>query len=385
MTNSTRMSADERGELRQTARRILAERSPIARVRELLDDPVGYDPGLHAELIELGWSGMHLPEAIGGYGASFVDTSPVVTELGRALTGGPLVSSSLIAASAFALSPNAALAASTVPSLVDGSRTATVAVAGASGHYSAAALGPCWRSAGAGVVVDGDARFVLDAAAADTFVVFAGGDDGVIVMLVDRSQPGVSVEPVATIDQTRRSATVRFDGVAVADSMLLAEPADGARLLADVVDVGAAAVALDSFGVAEVVVERTAEYVKQRFQFGRSIGSFQAIKHRLADAVLLVETSRVAIDNAAAAIALTDRSMSPRDRVIAVATAKAYAGDAAVKICGDSLQSHGGIGFTWEHDTHLYLKRAMLNQAVFGTSSWHRRRVADQVLPSRHA
>ncbi|HUF99219.1 MAG TPA: acyl-CoA dehydrogenase family protein, partial [Ilumatobacter sp.] len=176
-------------------------------------------------------------------------------------------------------------------------------------------------------------------------------------------------------------AEVALNEVRVPAAALLAEPSDGAALLSSVVDVGATAMALDSFGIAEVVVERTAEYVKQRYQFGRSIGSFQAIKHRLADDVLLVETSRVAVDNAAAAVAGGEEPIAVRERVIAVGTAKAYVCDAAVTICGDSLQSHGGIGFTWEHDTHLYFKRAMLNQALFGSSRWHRHRVADEVLP----
>ena len=383
--SDVRMSAAERNELQQTARRVLAERAPMGRVRELLDDDLGHDPTLFSALVELGWTGMHLPETAGGSGVAFADTAVVISELGRAVTGGPLVSSAIIAAGALALSASADQSALLLPSIIDGSVIATVALAGQGGHCSAASVGPTWRPAvGGGVTLDGEATFVLDAAAADVMVVFARGEGGVVAALVDRAHPGITITPTATLDQTRRPATVRFDGVEVSASSMLAGPhngpRDGAALLAAVVDIGATAMALDSFGIAEIVVERTAEYVKQRFQFGRSIGSFQAIKHRLADDVLLVETSRVAVDNAAAAVDL-GAGTSVRERVIAVATAKAYVCDAAVTICGDSLQSHGGIGFTWEHDTHLYFKRAMLNQALFGTSRWHRHRVADEVLP----
>jgi alkylation response protein AidB-like acyl-CoA dehydrogenase len=379
---SVRMSADERTELQQTARRVLAERAPMNHVRELLDDGLGHDPTLFSTFVQLGWTGMHLPGAVGGSGVAFADTAVVVSELGRAVTAGPLVSSAVIAAGALMMSSNGDVGSALLPAIIAGSIIATVAVAGKGGHCSAASVGPLWRpAAGGGVTIDGEATFVLDAASADVLVVFARGEGGVVAALVDRSHPGVTVTPRTTLDQTRRPATVHFDGVDVSASSLLAEPRDGAPLLAAVVDIGATAMALDSFGIAEVVVERTAEYVKQRFQFGRSIGSFQAIKHRLADDVLLVETSRVAVDNAASAVDLGAAGTSAGERVIAVATAKAYVCDAAVTICGDSLQSHGGIGFTWEHDTHLYFKRAMLNQALFGTSGWHRHRVADEVLP----
>ena len=381
--NENRMNTAERDELQQTARRILAERAPIERVRSLLDDDLGHDSQLHRDMLDLGWSAMHLPEPFGGFGASFADTSVVVSELGRALTGGPLMPSAVVAAGALVLAPNRALCASILPALIDGSSLATVAIAGASGHFGEKSLGVRWQAGRRGsMTLDGVATFVQEASLADRFVVFAGNERGVIAAVVERSQPGISVEPVRALDQTRRLASVTFDHVEVGVESLLAESTDGGALLRSVVDIGATVMALDSFGLAEVVVERTADYVKQRFQFGRSIGSFQAIKHRLADAVLLVETSRVAAYSAAAAVDMCGPSMSVRDRVVAVATAKAYVCDAAVKICGDSLQSHGGIGFTWEHDTHLYLKRAMLNQALFGTSSWHRRRVADEVLPA---
>ncbi|MCU1389589.1 MAG: putative acyl-CoA dehydrogenase [Ilumatobacteraceae bacterium] len=375
------MSSIERAELCQTARRVLVDRAPMGRVRALLDDPLGHDPVLYADLVRLGWTGIHVPDASGGSDGLFADVAGVLTELGRAVTATPLVSSAIIAANALVLAPNTVAAATVVPRIVDGTLMATVAFAGPGGHCSAATVGPRWTAgADGGVVIDGEATFVLDAAAADVLVVFAAGEDGIIAAVVDRTDGGITVVPTATLDQTRRPATVRFDRVAVRSEGLLAGPVDGTGLLEATVDIGATAMALDSFGIAEVVVERTADYVKQRFQFGRSIGSFQAIKHRLADAVMLVETSRVAVDNAAAAIDLESPTPSSRERTIAVATAKAYVCDAAVTICGDSLQSHGGIGFTWEHDTHLYLKRAMLNQAMFGVSSWQRRRVADAVL-----
>ncbi|HUF96691.1 MAG TPA: acyl-CoA dehydrogenase family protein, partial [Ilumatobacter sp.] len=224
-----RMSDAERSELQHTARRVLAERSPMERVRELLDDPRGFDPALFAGLVDLGWTGMHLPEAMGGFGASFADTAVVISELGRAVVAGPLVSSAIVASGALLATSNTAVAKEMLPAIVDGSMIATVAIAGAGGHYSSAAVGPQWMPAdGGGVVLHGAATFVLDAEVADVLIVFARGEMGIVAAVVDRNAPGVVVTPTATLDQTRRPAQVAFDRVRLQAGALLAEPTDGA-------------------------------------------------------------------------------------------------------------------------------------------------------------
>jgi alkylation response protein AidB-like acyl-CoA dehydrogenase len=195
--------------------------------------------------------------------------------------------------------------------------------------------------------------------------------------MVEAGHGGIEVAATPTLDQTRRLGRVEFDGVKVAADSVIAEGDDAARLAELALDLGAVTCAHDSFGLCEVVVENTVEYVSSREQFGRPVGSFQAIKHRLADDRLMVEAARVAVEESAEALALV---IGESTRLVAVSNAKAYATDSAVDVCGDSIRSHGGIGFTWEHDAHLYLKRAMLNQAMFGTASFHRRRITDAVL-----
>ncbi|MCH7790109.1 MAG: acyl-CoA dehydrogenase [Acidobacteria bacterium] len=213
---------------------------------------------------------------------------------------------------------------------------------------------------------------------ADWFVVIARDDSAALVCaVITAQQAAISVVSTPPIDHTRRLSRVEFDRVEVAADSVVAEGDDAVRLAELALERGAVACAHDSFGLAEVVVENTVDYVSSREQFGRPVGSFQAIKHRLADDRLMVEASRVVVEESAEAM---DLEIGRPSRTVAVSNAKAYASDSAVDVCGDSIRSHGGIGFTWEHDAHLYLKRAMLNQAMFGTSSFHRRRIADAVL-----
>jgi alkylation response protein AidB-like acyl-CoA dehydrogenase len=386
-----RLSAVERDELASTARRVLIQRSTSEAVRSLLDDPIGYRPELFVEMNELGWAASMVAESLGGYGVSLGDTYSVLIELGRALVGGPLVTSAVVAGGVLAAAPvrgEAAVAALAASGIADGTSIVTVAMAGPGGHCTAAGLGVTCTGGRDGYVLDGQAHFVSDVTVADRAVVFAravdGAVDGVVAVVVDLRDDagrvgGVRVDGVPLADQTRRAGTVAFDALHVDVDHVLAVGGDGDALLDVTVDLAATAAALDSFGVGELVLERTTEYVKQRHQFGRPIGSFQAIKHRLADAVLLIETSRVALIAAAEAVSPTDPAPSG-ERMIAASTAKAYVGDAMARICREALQTHGGIGFTWEHDMHLHLKRVLLNQALYGTSRWHRRRVADLVL-----
>jgi alkylation response protein AidB-like acyl-CoA dehydrogenase len=185
----------------------------------------------------------------------------------------------------------------------------------------------------------------------------------------------VTVEVLPSIDATRRLCNVTLD-LAVGEDWLLGKRGEGRSIIDRVIDRAAAALAVDSVGGAQRVLEMCVDYAKQRMQFGRPIGSFQAIKHRCADMLLLVETSKVASERAAEEIAET-----PGEPSAAAAIAKAYACDAYAKVGGDGIQTHGGIGFTWEHDIHLYFKRAKLNQVLFGDPAWHRARLASMVLP----
>jgi len=374
-----RLSVAERDESATTARRLLSDRSTSEKVRSLLADPLGHDPELLAEMVDLGWGASHLPEVFGGYGVSLGDTYPVFSELGRSMVGGPLVTSAVVAGGTLAAAPNQDLAGELGARLVEGSRIVTVAMAGPQGHYTDAGLGMSAVTSGGALILSGVASFVPDALIADEAIVFASTNAGVVAVVVELRQRGAEVTPIELVDRTRRMGTVSIESLRVDPSRVLAPVGDGAALLETCVDLGATTAAIDSFGVGELVLEQLTGYVKERHQFGRPIGSFQAIKHRLADAVLLVETSRVAIADAAEAVSPCDPA-ERRSRIVSASTAKSYVGDAMARICKDALQTYGGIGFTFEHDMHLQMKRVLLNQSMYGSSSWHRRRIADVAL-----
>ncbi|MGI8492518.1 MAG: acyl-CoA dehydrogenase family protein, partial [Acidimicrobiales bacterium] len=219
--------------------------------------------------------------------------------------------------------------------------------------------------------LDGVARFVPDAHVAGGIVVCARGADGSLLFtVVDPKAAGVSVEVEATVDQTRRLASVALDDVRVGDAGLLAAPGELDDLHARLTSLGAWAVCADAAGTAERSLEMAVAYAKQRRQFGRPIGSFQAVKHHLANMLVAVEGSRAAVAHASAAFDNGGPGVHE-----AASVAKSFVGPACAQVCETAIQVHGGIGFTWEHDAHLYLKRAKLDEALFGSTSWHRRRL----------
>jgi alkylation response protein AidB-like acyl-CoA dehydrogenase len=373
------LTHEERAELTASARALLSVSSGPDQARALLDDPLGYDTALYAEMCSLGWAAMGLPERFGGYGAEVADVAGVWSELGRHLCSTPLISSAVVAAGTLAEAPGANGFSDLIAALGTGEAIASFALCGPAGHFTQAGVGPTFESHGAGVVLSGSASFVEHATIADQLVVVAAdGARELICAVVPATHPAVSVEPTPTVDHTRRLSRIEFERVELTEAAVVAQGNDAARLIEIALERGAVACGHDSFGLAEVVVENTVSYVADREQFGRPVGSFQAIKHRLADDRLMVEAARVAVQESAEALGL---DLGRPSRTVAVSNAKAYATDSATDVCGDSIRSHGGIGFTWEHDAHLYLKRAMLNQAMFGTSSFHRRRIADAVLP----
>ena len=210
-------------------------------------------------------------------------------------------------------------------------------------------------------------------------MVAARHEDGTCAtVLVDSSTPGVNVERVPTVDETRRLFTVTFDRVTVPAARLMCEPgADAERLLDQVLALGVVAAAGDATGAAERALEVTATYAKERMQFGKPIGSFQAVKHHCANMAMAVEASRAATRAAAEAL-----DGDPTEWSTAAAITASHVGPACSEVCALELRVHGGIGFTWEHDTHMHLKRVKLDEVLFGTPSWHRRRLADAVFPS---
>jgi alkylation response protein AidB-like acyl-CoA dehydrogenase len=359
---------DEQQAIKATAHDFLAARYKSERMRELARSESGFEQSDWAEMAELGWPGLALPEEWGGQGLGIVELAVLFEEMGYALAPSPLFSNT-IAGLALArcgsdeqrerwLRPLAAGEKRGTPALWDAGSTATP------GSFAMEA-----RADGDGVVLDGEKVLVMDAASADFFLVATA--DG-RRHLVERGAEGVSVSAEPSIDLTRRLHSVRFDGVRVAAADTL--PAEEAEYHPVFFRL-CVALAAESTGIAQRTMEMAVEYAKDRKQFGRPIGSYQAVSHRCAQMLLETENSRSAVYGAAWAA-----DAEPESLPLAASMAKAYASDAGWRVPDASIQVHGGIGFTWEHDLHFFLKRGKANAAMFGDARWHRERVADAVL-----
>ena len=380
------LSADERDELRRVVRNLLLHESPADRVRAVIGQAPGFDRALWDQMVELGWASIHVPSRFGGGGAGYSELAVVLHELGRAIVPAPFLANAVLATSACLLSDNDAIADEWLESLVTGATRGSAALANADGSYDSSRLTTRWEPARGSVRLRGAAGFVLDADLADLLVVAAcDGGSNPAVVLVDAAAPGVRIERVRTVDATRRLFTVTFTDVVVDEERMLCEPGVAAELLLDrMLAVGVVAAACDATGATEHVLERTTQYAKERSQFGKPIGSFQAVKHHCANMAIAVEASRAAVSAAAGAL-----DGDPAEWPTNAAVTSSYVGPACSEACALGLRVHGGIGFTWEHDSHLYLKRAKLDEVLFGTPSWHRRRLArtlvSRVVGSRDA
>lgn len=361
-------------DLREMVRDVLDERASSEAARAVLDTPHGYDNGLWQTVAGLDLLGLLVPEDFGGAGAGLAEMSVLLEELGRRTVPLPVVGSAVLAPTALLGGADRTAAVELLPALVSGQERAAVVMGGAAGQQDPATWALTWSERGGRRILDGVSGFVLDAPGADHLVVVARGPEGLLVCVVDAA--AATITPIAATDRTRRLATVSFDAVVVPAGRVVALGGEADAPVARLQSVAAFAMACDALGAAARATQESAEYAKVRRQFGRPIGSFQAIKHMCADMAVAVETGRAAVGLA------LDELVTGDAPTAAVSTAKAYVGDAAVRVCTDAVQAHGGIGFTWEHDAHLWLKRALLDRALFGSSSWHRRRVADAVLPA---
>ncbi|MGE5281315.1 MAG: acyl-CoA dehydrogenase family protein [Chloroflexota bacterium] len=359
---------DEQQAIKSTARDFLAARYKSERIRELAESENGFEQSDWQEMAELGWPGLALPEEWGGQGLGIVDLAVLFEEMGYALAPSPLLSNTVVGLALSLcgsddqrerfLRPLAAGELRGTPALRDAGTPGVV------GEFAMEA-----RADGDGVVLDGEKALVMDAAAAD-FLLVATADGR--RHLVERDAAGVTVTPSTSIDLTRRLYAVRFDGVRVPAADTL--PAEGTDYF-QAFDRICVAIAAESTGIAQRTLEMAVEYAKDRRQFGRPIGSYQAVSHRCAQMLLETENARSAVYGAAWAADAAPESLST-----AASMAKAYASDAGWRVPDASIQVHGGIGFTWEHDLHFFLKRGRANAAAFGDGRWHRDRVADAVL-----
>jgi alkylation response protein AidB-like acyl-CoA dehydrogenase len=371
--------SDDQELFRETTARFIDARCPIPRVRELADTAVAHDPALLGAAGELGWFALFVPEEFGGgtvSGSAVRDAVIVAEERGRVVQPGPFVATNVVAF-ALARSGSDEQQAAHLPGLATGERTASWAFTGRSGvpEVGAVRAGRSGRGAsGDGYTLDGVAGLVPEGPTADVFLVSAidgdGADAGVTQFVVDADTAGVTVTQLEGLDLTRRFADVRFDGVTVPASAVLGSPGDGQASVDAQLDVAIALTLAESVGAMTQLAEITVEYAKARVAFGRPIGSFQALKHILADISFWAEVSTAAASAAAGAVADARPTASE-----IVSIAKAYVGDASTRLAQECLQVHGGIGFTWEHDLHFYLRRLAADRVLHGDPEWHRERI----------
>jgi alkylation response protein AidB-like acyl-CoA dehydrogenase len=362
---------DEQRQLRESAREFLTNECSPAYVRKTMADEEGAARELYAAIAKLGWNGLVVPERYGGAGMGVLDLAVLLTETGYAAMPGPFLFSSALAASALALGGSDEIKARWLGALAAGAATGTVAITERNDALDPAEMATDARREGAGWVLNGSKMFVPYAHAADFVVVIArtgpsAADAGLFVM--ESGTPGVRIRMLKGVDLTRRVCAVDLDGVRVAPG---AELSGGAALYARLLDIGAVAIAADSLGGMDRALEMTVEYAKVREQFGKPIGSFQALKHAAAEIVAELEPARALLWYAAYA-----QDAGAADAPRAAAMAKAQLCSIYSRGTDRAVLMHGGIGFTWDHDIHLWFKRARFNESFLGSPVYHRERVA---------
>ncbi|HEX5406763.1 MAG TPA: acyl-CoA dehydrogenase family protein [Pseudonocardiaceae bacterium] len=364
-------SAEQR-ELRASVRRFLADKSSMAAVRELMETVPGYDDAVWKQAgAQLGLPGLAIPEEYGGAGFSFVEQAIVLEEMGRSLYCGPYFASAVLAANALLCGADEAAKHQWLPGIATGELVATLAFAQDGGAWDGTGSGLTARHDAGEWRLSGYRSLVLDGHNADLVLAGARTEAGPSLFAVTGATPGLAARMVPTLDQTRRLAHIDFNDVS---AQLIGVDGAAGEVLGRTLDRAALALAAQQLGGAQAALDMAVAYAKSREQFDRPIGSFQAIKHRAADLLLEIESTRSAVLYGAWAVA--DCS----DEVPVVASlAKAYASDAFAHAAGENIQMHGGIGFTWEHDAHLYFKRAAFDQQFLGDSAYHRERLATRI------
>lgn len=376
---------EERDELRSALRRLLAEKSPSAAVRRWMESGEGYDPALWRQLAgQLGLTGIAVPEEYGGSGGTAVELGVVLEELGKALLPSPYFATVALAGQALTASGDRAAQARWLPGIAAGELTATVAVAEERGSWRVEDVATtATRVDEAGWTVSGTKMFVVDGATAGLLLVVAGTEAGPGLFAVENGVPGVTRTPLDALDPTRRLARVELDGVR---ALRVGPDGDATAYLRTVLDLAAVGLASEQVGGAQACLDAAVEYAKTRVQFGRPIGSFQAVKHACADLLLAVEAARSAAHHAVTVAAqeqageqAAESAGEPAELPTSAALAAAYCAGTYTHAAKQNIQIHGGIGYTWEHDAHLHLRRAKSSEHLLGAPAAHRARLADLV------
>ncbi len=371
---------EEQEELRATAKSFLAAHASSESLRRAAASELGYDAELWKRIgAELGWPAVAIPEDCGGLGLGMIELVALAEVMGESLLCSPFFASACLAAPAILVAGTAAQRRDLLPGIAAGTTHATLAWTEPPGSARDTRVDAVARPKADGFVLEGAKRYVVDGHCADLLVVAARregthGDGGIDLFAVPGAAEGLRRRALPTLDTTRRLAEVELRGVRVPASALLGEEGRGAAALARALDLASVALAAEQVGGAQRCLDLSVAYAKERVQFGRPIGSFQAIKHKCADMMVRVETARSAAYYAAC-VAAEDGDELP----VAASLAQATCSEAYFRCAADAIQVHGGVGFTWEYDVHLYFKRARSTESFLGDPAWHRERVAQSM------
>jgi len=382
---------EEQEMIRDTAAGFLAEVSTSEAVREAMATELGYCPQLWSRVCEeMFWQAIHIPEEYGGMGLGYVELVAMLEQMGSHLFCSPFFSTVCLGVNALLVAGSEDQKAEYLPSIIAGT-TATLAYTGASGQWNADAVEAVCSNTQSGFVIDGDYRYVPDGHSAQLLIVAARtpgsvSEDGISLFIVPADTPGVTRQWLPTMDQTRKQAHLSFDNVALEKSCLLGSFGEAWPALEKIIDLASVAIAADQVGGSQKVLDSTVSYTQERVQFGRTIASYQAVKHKAADMMLKVEAGRSAIYYAAC---VADEALAgnPLGEQLseAASVSKAWCSDAYFHNAGTGIQLHGGVGFTQEYDIQLYFKRAKSTETFLGNGAYHRERLAAQLLDSQGA
>jgi alkylation response protein AidB-like acyl-CoA dehydrogenase len=372
--------SEEQEMLRDATRRFLDNECPTSFVRKMMEDDSAHATEMWKKVAEQGWPAILIDEAHGGVGGSFLDMVVILEEMGRSLLPGPFLATALLGTPAIIAGGSDEQKRSILPGVAAGETTLTLALAEQSGRYDAGGVSLAATAKGEDFSLSGEKFFVPDAHVADQIVVVARtgqgstAEDGISVFVVDAKAPGVTITQLKTVDMTRRQCHVAFQDVAVSGAQVLGGVGAGWPIVQRTLDQAMAGLCTEMVGTGQQALDMAVAYAKERVQFGKPIGSFQAVKHKCVDMMVQVENARSLTYYAA----WTVEENVPEARQ-AVPMAKAYCSDMCKTVTSEAIQVHGGIGFTWEHDMHLFYRRGLASEAAFGSAPVHREVVAQEL------
>ncbi len=372
---------EEQEELRSMAQAFLEENSGSEQIRKAMESELGYEPDIWNQIgSELGWTSVHIPEEYGGLGLGYVELVALQEIMGARLLCAPFFSSVCLGANALLVAGSEQQKQEYLPGIAEGTTRATLAYQGESGRFDASTVDVTAEANGNSYRLNGKSTFVVDGHCADLIVVAARapgseGEAGLGLFAVPGDAAGLSRKRLPTVDQTRRLASLEFANVEVPAAARLGDEESAGPALSRTLDLAAIGLAAEQVGGAQQCLDMSVDYAKEREQFGRAIGSFQAIKHKCADMMLLVESARSAAYYAGCTVAEENES----ELATVAPLAKAYCSDAYFQCAADSIQIHGGVGFTWEYDVHLYFKRAKSSEILLGDAQYHRELLAQRI------